>query len=528
MAGDSAEEDVMRRAFAKIEQTDAREAEAQQQAAAVEATAALLAEAKQRAAESGQPWALSNGVVADLVAKAVEVDPVNAVRWLMLANLAGTVTVTKALDGGVLGVGGLTRLESAVNAELERRTSTARWLKDGGTVTLADMASKEPRTPLWKFASDKGGQKEWQTAIPGGIVGLVVAPGSTGKTSWLVELAMRTAAGQPFDALGWRLGTYRNQHNHPVTPKFSVMAVLAEEDETGRNDGCRRVWATETHARKEYNEALDRMRIWYGAGQDTALGEQVQLDDPIRGRVTTVQGSAFHAELCAYARKTGPALIVLDPINQLLPQGMSENDATSAAAIIRLANELRNAAEEGMLANLPDVEKRNAHAYPRPVVLLSHHENKGGGVGVTAVRGSTAFVDNARLVIQMSRLTVGVQPDGTRFTIWEATKSNYTAKWDTAAEVGYSDSGIVWEPTLQSVQALRDAAEIEYAKEAGRKRALLRDAETEGKEIGKAQAVAAQNQTPAPVAPAAPAGLLELTGHDEDEDEDDKGDPWPE
>jgi hypothetical protein len=512
MAGDSTE-DVMQLVTAKVEQNQAREEDAQQQAAA----AAVLAEAKQRVAESGRPWALSNGVVADLVAKVVEVDPLNAVRWLVLANLAGTTTVNKALDGGVLGVGGLTRLESAVNAELERRTSTARWLKDGGTVTLADMASKEPRVPLWKFASDKGGRKEWQTAIPGGIVGLVVAPGSTGKTSWLVELAMRTAAGQPFDALGWRLGEYRNGSGYPVKPKFSVMAVLAEEDETGRNDGCRRVWAAETHARKEYNDALDRMRIWYGAGHDTALGEQVQLDDPIRGRVTTIQGTAFHAELCAYARKTGPALIVLDPINQLLPAGMSENDATSAAAIIRLANELRNAAEEGMVANLPEDEKGNAHAYPRPVVLLAHHENKGGGAGVAAVRGSTAFVDNARLVIQMSRLTVGVQPNGKRFTIWEATKSNYTAKWDAAAEVGYSDSGIVWEPTLQSVQALRDAAEIEDAKEAGRKKGLLTAAEAEGNKIGKAQYdAAAKDQAPAPVATAVPTVRLELPAKDDD------------
>jgi hypothetical protein len=214
------------------------EEDAQRQAAAVEATAAVEAEARQRVAESGRPWALSNGVVADLVAKVVEVDPLNAVRWLVLANLAGTATVNKALDGGVLGVGGLTRLESAVNAELERRTSTARWLKDGGTVTLADMASKEPRVPLWKFASDKGGRKEWQTAIPGGIVGLVVAPGSTGKTSWLVELAMRTAAGQPFDALGWRLGEYRNGSGYPGVVEYGQRRRTPGKSTTTRSTGC--------------------------------------------------------------------------------------------------------------------------------------------------------------------------------------------------------------------------------------------------------------------------------------------------
>jgi hypothetical protein len=510
VAGDSAEEDVMRRAFAKIEQTDAREADAQQQAAAVEAAAAVLAEAKQRAAESGRPWTL--GTAGDLVAKVVEVDPLNAVRWLVLANLAGTKTVERVVEGGVLGVGGLARLESAVNAELERRTSTARWLKDGGTVTLADMTAK-PRVPLWKLTDHAG---KTHTAIPGGIVGLVVAPGSTGKTSWLVELAMRTAAGQPFDALGWSLGEYLDRHNQPVTPKFSVMAVLAEEDETGRNDGCRRVWATETHARKEYNEALSRMRIWYGAGHDTALGEQVQLDDPIRGRVTTVQGTAFHAELCAYARKTGPALIVLDPINQLLPAGMSENDATSAAAIIRLANELRNAAEEGMVANLSEDEKGNAHAYPRPVVLLAHHENKGGGAGVAAVRGSTAFVDNARMVIQMSRLSVSKEIGAKSYTVWEATKSNYTADWESVARAMWrADVGIFWVTTPQSLQAIREEIAVESEKTAGRREAVLGEVKRNARDEEKAR-IAQRNQPPAPVTPAV---TLELTGHDENEDD---------
>jgi hypothetical protein len=488
------------------------EEDAQRQAAAVEATAAVEAEARQRVAESGRPWALSNGVVADLVAKVVEVDPLNAVRWLVLANLAGTATVNKALEGGVLGVGGLARLESAVNAELERRTSTARWLKDGGTVTLADMTAT-PRVPLWKLTDHAG---KMHTAIPGGIVGLVVAPGSTGKTSWLVELAMRTAAGQPFDALGWSLGEYHNQYGKRFTPKFSVMAVLAEEDETGRNDGCRRVWATETHARKEYNEALSRMRIWYGAGHDTALGEQVQLDDPIRGRVTTVQGTAFHAELCAYARKTGPALIVLDPINQLLPAGMSENDATSAAAIIRLANELRNAAEEGMLANLPEDEKGNANAYPRPVVLLAHHENKGGGAGVAAVRGSTAFVDNARMVIQMSRLSVSKEIGAKSYTVWEATKSNYTADWESVARsMWHADVGIFWVTTPQSLQAIREEIAVESAKTEGRRDATLGDVRRNAKKEEEAR-IAQQNQAPAPATPAVPTVRLELPAKDDD------------
>jgi hypothetical protein len=524
VAGDSME-DVMQRAFAKIEQTDTREAEAQQQAAAVEAAAAALAEARQRVAESGEPWTLGDDV-AGLVDTVVKADPVNAARWLVLANLRGAETVERVVKGGVLGVGGLARLESAVHAELARSRSIASWLKDGGTVTLADMASKEPRVPLWKQKGPT--DPDGKTAIPGGVVGLVVAPGGVGKTSWLVELAMRTAAGQSFDALGWSLGTYRNRHGRPVTPKFSVMAVLAEEDETGRNDGCRRVWAAEEHARKEYNEALGRMRIWYGAGQDTALGEQVQLDDPIRGRVTTVQGSAFHAELCAHARRIGPALIVLDPINQLLPAGMSENDATSAAAIIRLANELRNAAEEGMLANLPDDEKGNAHAYPMPTVLLAHHENKGGGSGAAAVRGSTAFADNARLVIQMSSEAVRVmgQKETEHYTIWKVIKTNYTTFWTTIAKAG-RDDGIVWTSTHHTPETLAEAKALAEAAAEGTKTGQERLVRTAARDKVLDDAdrppkpKKPKDQAPAPASPAVPLVRLELPA-------DDKGDPWAE
>ena len=496
------------------------EEDAQRQAAAVEATAAVEAEARHRVAESGELWTLGDDV-AGLMAKVVEADPVNAVRWLVLANLRGAETVERVIKGGVLGVGGLARLESAVNAELVRSRSTASWLKVGGTVTLADMASKEPRVPLWKQKGPT--DPDGKTAIPGGIVGLVVAPGGAGKTSWLVELAMRTAAGQPFDALGWSLGTYRNRYGRPVTPKFCVMAVLAEEDETGRNDGCRRVWATETHARTEYNDALDRMRIWYGAGQDTALGEQVQLDDPIRGRVTTVQGSAFHAELCAHARRIGPALIVLDPINQLLPAGMSENDATSAAAIIRLANELRKAAEEGMLANLPDDEKSNAHAYPMPTVLLAHHENKNGGEGPGAVRGSTAFVDNARLVIRMSSEAVRVmgQKEKEQYTIWKVIKTNYTTFWTTIAKAG-RNNGIVWTSTQHTPETLEEAKALAEAATDGAKigavkvaRIVERDRVLENAGMSP-KPKKPKDQAPAPVTPPV---ALELTGHDENEDD---------
>jgi hypothetical protein len=77
------------------------------------------------------------------------------------------------------------------------------------------------------------------------------------------------------------------------------------------------------------------------------------------------------------------------------------------------------------------------------------------------------------------------------------------------------------------VQALRDAAEIEDAKEAGRKKGLLSAATKEGQAAGEAQyeaAPAAQTRAPAPASPAvpvAPAVELELG-------EDDEVDPWAE
>jgi hypothetical protein len=361
----------------------------------------------------------SKGV--DVAELAVNLDPKNAHRWLLLAHRIGAGAVVKLLAGGVRGVRGLDVAEKAVAAELERDKRVAAWLDSGGPV---DVASTPARVPLLKLDGDS-----W---LPGGIVGLVVAAGGSGKTTWLAELAVRVSHGLDFDGL-WTLARKSGYPDGgPLAPaeQGPVLLVMAEEDRDGAAYQIGR--ACKVAGVKD----APHVHVWTGAEHDTALGVQVQLEDPVRGRVTTVVPSKFHDALCRKAREIGPLLVILDPLNQLLPTGGSENDAVTAGALIRLAGEIRAAAEEG----------RGNDGGPRPVVLIAHHERKAASEGSEAprgseaARGSTAFVDNARWVCRMTGEGVG----GVEWTNWSITKSNYTRAVTVAARREYGANGLKW------------------------------------------------------------------------------------
>jgi hypothetical protein len=258
------------------------------------------------------------------------------------------------------------------------------------------------------------------------------------------------------------------------------------------------------------------VHVWTGAEHDTALGQIVQLEDPVRGRVTTVVPSPFHVALCAKADKMGALLVILDPINQLLPTGGSENDAITAGALIRLAGEIRAAAQRGRA-------RMNITSGPDPVVLLAHHERKAAGAdaGSDAARGSTAFIDNARWAVRMTRDHVGKV---TR-QIWDVTKSNYTRAAAVDAKVEWDETkrgiGFEWLPWGKVEEAAFRAAELERERndafleglKKGAREVGLEDGKKAGKEAAKeAEAANAPATSGAPTAPA-------------DEDEDTMLDP---
>jgi len=427
------EDEGLRRVLDAMVPTDEEKAAA----VLVSALEDARAKAKAAAAEAKEPWTI-DPLLTDVAADAVRVDPKNADRWLLLANRLGAVTVAKMLGGGVRSVRGLDAAEKAVDALLKRGVADAAWLGGVDATTLSDAPG---RTPLLKYDGES-----W---LPGGIVGLVVAGGGSGKTTWLAELALRVTCGNDWPEGLWtlaRLGDTRSG----VAVKGPALLVMAEEDRDGAAYQIAR-------ARRQvgYHKNEEPLVLWEGAGHDTALGEVVTFDDPAKGKVTTVVPSKFHDALCAKARLLGPLLVVLDPINQLLPAGGSENDAVTAGALIRLAGQIQIAAEEGRR------DKGKLEGYPRPVVLMAHHvrkpDSKAGAVasGSEEARGSSAFTDNARWVCTMSTEWM---PDKGRAQ-WAVTKSNYTDPATVLAKRRRDRGGIVWEPWTGD-----DTSEWEQAK----------------------------------------------------------------
>jgi len=312
-------------------------------------------------------------------------------RWYRLAKVAGPKTTLAVLGGGEVAREGLGDVEAAIEQRRAERKQDD-W-GDGDA-----RPQRHDRVPLFEAHGEKGTKpRPW---LPGGVVGLVVARGGTGKTRFLAELAM---------AVAWA-------DCGAVAPKVppvaltdgargagAVLLFLAEED----NDGAgAAIWRGLLNTAGNQAEGLatdakwpQRVRWWAGGSRSTALCNVVEVEEAGRGRVTRYVPTPLFAHLERHARELRPRLIVLDPVNQLLPAGASENDAAVAGAVVALAGRLRDAAEQGG-------EGAKKWTGPRPVVLLVHHESKAAastGDAHAAARGSSAWVDNVRWVARLSR-----------------------------------------------------------------------------------------------------------------------------
>jgi hypothetical protein len=386
-----------------------------------------------------------------VVATALELDEEPG-PWLGLAERTGATMPLRLLYGGRAGVDGFADAKRAVDARAARAEATREWISSADGLGLPTDAMSKRRALL--VVKDKDGEEGKDVPwLPGGIVGLVVASGGTGKTTWLAELAMRVAFGDPRNAAHGVPYRVADEASGPV------MVLLAEEDEQGVRAALRRgLNKALVGGDPEPTDDAWRSQVWAlgGADHTTALGSLVMVDDPVRGRVTEVVPSALHDVLCEKARKMGPMLVVLDPINQLLPAGASENDATAAAGMIALAGDLRRAAEEGVRTRWKERTGWPEKDYcgPRPVVLLAHHERKakqeGQKSGADVARGSTAFVDNARWVCRLE--SVPKAGGAVSVTRWELVKTNYTRRCEHEAVATWDASGLAWREITEADQ----------------------------------------------------------------------------
>lgn len=243
--------------------------------------------------------------------------------------------------------------------------------------------------------------------LPGlhlGSVGSLVAPGSTGKTMLLLQLAIAIATGEP--ALGGLLGVKASQ-----SKPGRVVMVVAEETADEMQRRLHHVVMLMLNdvqclfTQKERDEFLTRLH------DNFAL---YPLSGRMRLLVETRDGPSAQLveleEACLGAR-----LVIVDPLRQF--HTGDENDSWAMTAVLQAFQ--RIAGSQGCAA------------------LLAHHTNKtstlnGQGDLASASRGSGALTDGVRWQLNLSRLdeklasTYGIgSPDLGWYIRADLAKSNY-------------------------------------------------------------------------------------------------------
>ena len=199
-------------------------------------------------------------------------------------------------------------------------------------------------------------------------VGLLVAPGGTGKSFALVQLAVAVATG------GRWLEAYQCHH------KGRVLLACGEED----IDEVRRRIYTVTRGLSEYEQGeVVRNVVPLGlAGSKTAFLERIDGN---------IAPTPWHAQFVAAISQHRWRLIILDPLSRWGGPEV-ETDAHAATELVTLLEAI-------------------AQAPGRPAVICAHHERKaaqGGGMSdASSVRGSSALVDGPRWVANLRRRRKG-------------------------------------------------------------------------------------------------------------------------
>lgn len=258
--------------------------------------------------------------------------------------------------------------------------------------SLAELSSSDdwldtpPPTPPILLTGANG-----EPFMRDGKVALLVAPGATGKTFALAQLAVAVATGTQW------LGTYT------TNCKGRVLLALGEED---ADEVRRRLWqivrglGLDDDARAELRRNLHPLGL---SGHSVAFLHRT----PDKNLGPTEWFEAFRAELEGRGEWR---CIILDPWSRWGGPD-AETDAHAATLGVTLLERL---------TALPG----------RPAVVVAHHERKRskkdrGPSEASDTRGSSALVDGARMVASLRRLTDEDGGEGDRLEL-RVTKANYT------------------------------------------------------------------------------------------------------
>lgn len=264
--------------------------------------------------------------------------------------------------------------------------------------------------------------------FPEGIVGVLAAPGGTGKSILLLTLSMHIAAGRTI------LG-------HSIARPRGVLVCSAEDDveEVQRRTHAIRI-AAEQSGEPFTDEDLNRVQVADLVGNT----EEIVVMD---GNNAVVNELAVDRIVEAANRIEDLALIILDPVARFRSGG--ENDSGAATCFVKALETIRKATGA--------------------TVLVAHHSRKGStGDSVDDIRGSSALVDACRWAATLSTLhpktakdKYGLDEiDRKHLVRFKVVKENYTAPTD---EVWLKrESGGVLQATSAPIPAKEAKGRAEY------------------------------------------------------------------
>ena len=202
--------------------------------------------------------------------------------------------------------------------------------------------------------------------LPLGKVGLFIAPGGTGKTQALTQLAVAVATGRPW------LDRF-----HPQGGPGGVLLALGEETP---DEVQRRLW--KAHSPNNKLSLPPDARAHYIANLRTLPLASVPVQFLDRNGDPSHIFNSLRRLLTDRTPPGGWRLIILDPASRFMGLD-TETDNHAATCFIQLAEQL---------TEVPG----------SPTVLLAHHTRKGSPSGNKDwARGSSALTDGARWVASL-------------------------------------------------------------------------------------------------------------------------------
>ena len=242
-----------------------------------------------------------------------------------------------------------------------------------------------------------------------GKAGILAAPGGTGKSWALVALALAVATGREWLSAGGA----EPVRGFPVATPGRVALLMGEED---AHEVQRRLFWTARLmglSREDQDKAAGNLYVGALTGESLALldedGEPSELASMLYKHLRKLPHSGGLTDWSA---------ILIDPLSRF-GNLQAETDNAHATRVSQVLE---------ALTKLPG----------NPAVLIAHHERKGGGVGVDAVRGAKGLTDGPRWIARLIGLDEPNQvrsqqhvqrwrtPTGHRAARIRIPKSNYT------------------------------------------------------------------------------------------------------